>query len=205
MIDYSKLKLGKKRNVTLASLMDFLLYCSSEERWDAFWEITHDELAQDYPMTWKTFYKGLQFAYGNGKANHDEARELYDETSIACGLEYATKKETEWLKGHVKEDGFITVYRGCTLEEATSYDIGISWTTDLGVAEFFAFRFEDSVKKQGYTPCVLTAEVPMSYVNGILLDRAESEVIITDLYSFDDGVRVFSQKPTEAYEKYINS
>ena len=205
MIDYSKLKKNKKGAVTLRSLMDFLLYCSSEERWDAFWEIANGELARWYPMSWKTFYKGLQFAYSSGKANHNDARQLFSETAYACGLEYATKKESDWLKKHIDEDGYITLYRGCIFEEAMSEEIGISWTTDLGVAEFFAYRFEDSIKKQGYHPCVLTTKVPAHYVSCILLDRDEDEVILTELYSLDDGVKMHNQKPTEAYEKYMSN
>ena len=73
MINYNKLKLNKKGQVTLKSLMDFLLYCNSEERWDAFCEIANGELASEYPMSWKTFYKGLQFAYDSGKAAPSEA------------------------------------------------------------------------------------------------------------------------------------
>lgn len=201
MIDYDKLELNKKGQVTLKSLMYFLLYCSSEERWDAFWEITHDELAQDYPMSWKTFYKGLQFAYGSGKAPHSEASEMFNE--IDDFTEYATKEEVKWLKRQLDNHGKITVYRGCTTGEIDNENIGVSWTTDLGIAEFFAYRFKDKAIEAGYQPCVIKANIHWGDIKGVLLDREEDETVIPNVFA--DEVEIISTEPTEAFEKYMKN
>lgn len=198
MIDYNLLQLKKDGSVSQKSLMNFLGYCNSEERWDAFWELTHEN-AEEYPMSWKTFYNGLLFAYGSGKASHSEAKEMFDE--IFDFAEYAAKKDVKWLKSKWCEGHGITVYRGCTTGEIDNDDIGTSWTTDLGTAEFFAYRFKDKVEEAGYQPCVIKAEIDWTYVKAVLLDRDEDEVVITDLCA--DEVEVIGTEPTEAFDNYM--
>lgn len=200
MIDYSLLKFKKNGQVSTKSLMDFLLYCNGEERWDAFWELTHDD-AEDYPMSWKTFYKGLVFAYGSGKASHNEAKEMFDE--IFSFEEYANKKDIKWLESKWCEGHGIILYRGCTTGEIDDDNIGVSWTTDLGTAEFFAYRFKDKAEEAGYQPCVIKAEVGFADVKAVLRDRNEDEVVITELYA--DDVEIISTEPTEEYEKYMKA
>ena len=198
MIDYSLLKFNKNGQVSTKSLMDFLLYCNGEERWDAFWELTHDD-AEDYPMSWKTFYKGLQFAYGSGKAAPSEASELFEECQLDW-YECSTKKEQRFYDA-IEGDQYI--YRGCTEEEGDEY--GISWTTDKGVAEFFAYRFKDILEKNGKHPRVIKIKVKdiSGGICGILLDRGEKEVIIPNGFVEEKNVEVDSTEPTEAYEKYM--
>lgn len=199
MIDYNKLEHNKKEQVTLRSLMDFLLYCNSEERWDAFYEIANGELASEYPMSWKTFYKGLQFAYGSGKAAPSEASELFEECQFDW-YECSTKKEQRFYDAIEGED---YLYRGCTEEEGDEY--GISWTTDKGVAEFFAYRFKDILEKNGKHPRVIKIKVKdlSGDICGVLLDRGEKEVIIPNGFVEEENVEVDSTEPTEAYEKYM--
>lgn len=201
MIDYNKLEHNKKGQVTLRSLMNFLLYCSSDERWDTFWEITHDE-ENNYGMDWKTFYKGLTFAYQCGKAPHSEAKELFDE--ISYPPDFISKKDMKWLDKHLQDNHCkVTVYRGCTTGEINKDDIGTSWTTDLGTAEFFAYRFKEKAIETGLQPCVIKAEVWWDSIKAVLLDRNEAEVVITDLCA--DDVEIIGTEPTEAYEKYMKN
>lgn len=199
MIDYNLLKLKKNGQLSEKSLDKFLMYCNGEERWDAFWELTHD-YAEEYPMSWKTFYKGLVYAYGSGKASHSEAKEMFDE--IWNFDEYATKEEIKWLESKFNGNR-ITLYRGCVTKEIDEDEIGVSWTTDLGIAEFFAYRFEDKVKEAGYQPCVIKTEVTWAYVKAVLLDRDEDEVVVTELYS--DDVEIISTEPTEAFDNYMKN
>lgn len=200
MINFDLLKLNKNGQVSLKSVMDFLLHCSGEERWDAWWDITHYERAEQYPMTWKTFYKGTQFAYGSGKAAPSEASEMFEECQFDW-YECSTKKEQKFFDSIDDED---YLYRGCTEEEGDDY--GVSWTTDKGVAEFFAYRFKDILEKNGKHPQVIKVKVKDLYgqgICGVLLDRNEKEVIIPDGFINPDTVEVDSTEPGEAYEKYM--
>jgi len=195
MIDYSILKIWNG-HVTLKSVMDFLLRCTGEERWDAFWELTHEN-ASAYPMRWKTFWKSLQFAYSDGRAATSEAEELFREFECAEWYGYSTKKEQKFFE-QIGNDQIL--YRGCTLEEVESGCYGVSWTTDRKIAEFFAYRYEDILKRNGKRPCVVGVKAKDANICGILLERGEKEVILIDIDK--DKVDVIATEKTEYYDKY---
>ena len=73
--------------------------------------------------------------------------------------------------GLVKPDEQLTVYRGCTLETRWR----LSWTTDLGQAEWFAAR----LKLFGYAgTTVYSADVPPRHVLGLIQGRNVHEVVV---------------------------
>lgn len=197
MIDYDRLKLGSDGRLTIKSLLSFLFYCNSEERGYAFYDLIHDEeLVKKYPMSWKTFYRGLTNAYDSGKMPASLAREMFDDTNLYCSwYALALKKDKDFFSAiPTDENGFVTLYRGCSKEEIEDGEIdGVSWTTNRGVAEFFAFRFD----KKGV---VVSTKLPLSYICGVLTDRSEDEVIITE---YIDDFEIVTEEPTEHYKQYI--
>lgn len=76
----------------------------------------------------------------------------------------------------------VTIYRGMSrdeLEECGSV-MGISWTTEYGVAEFFAARMP---KK--YNPIVVKAIVPKSLIKFATMCRYEFEVLVEWVDDFE--------------------
>lgn len=68
----------------------------------------------------------------------------------------------------------ITIYRGCDRRELeeTGQPLGISWTTDIDCANFFAYR--------GHNPygCVCSTTINKSDIKAYTNDRHESEVLV---------------------------
>jgi hypothetical protein len=64
----------------------------------------------------------------------------------------------------------IAIYRGCQ----RGRERGLSWTTDIKVAEGFAAgkRCINSM------PTLVTAVIPKAYVFGVFIERKESEITI---------------------------
>ena len=201
MIDYSKIKKGKDGRVTTKSLMEFLLYCNSgTEIWDAWWELTHDEeLTSEYPMSWKTFYKGLIHAYCQGKMAHSDARDMFEEVS-AYWYDYAQKKDRRFYDNLERDErGYVTLYRGCSQAELDAGESGVSWTTDRAIAELFAFRFSD-IKGNEDDGVVIKTKVHIGDIASVITDRDEDEVIY--IWWIDD-YEVVTRKPTEYFEQYM--
>lgn len=196
MVDLGKLKIGKNGLVTTESLISFLLYCNSEERGDAFCHLVlNEEMRKKYPMNHKTYYIGLTNAYDSGNIPPIMARSLFIELFGEDCLNYCTKKDKDFYKSiKTDENGFVTLYRGCSKDESMNDVIkGISWTTNRGVAEFFAFRF-------GQKGVVVSTKIPKTDIVTVLTDRCEDECIVTEII---DDFEIVTDKPTEYYAQYL--
>lgn len=90
----------------------------------------------------------------------------------------------------------VEIYRGCNIHELdeTGFPLGISWTMDYKVAEFFAYRYKN---KEG---CIIKTKVPKSLIKCYENDRREAEVIITNPFiMMIDGFEIVSQGEWEGY------
>lgn len=195
----------KNEKINLKTLRKTLYSCSSGARWNRLYDLTHEEVKpgiydfkKKLPMSFRTFYRGLLEAYSTGKCSHFEAIEMFD--MVDDFTKYATKKELKWFKEQFKNKKEITLYRGCITKEVDDDNIGCSWTTDIGVAEFFAYRFKDSIIQQGYTPCVIKTTARKNDIAAVIIDRDEKEMILTEVYNSD--VKIVGTEPTEEFEKF---
>ena len=120
---------------------------------------------------------------GRESSTYEQLRELFPD--VWCDVEFPHNVfgMRYWLKlfkttgfvtdepGLVKPDEQLTVYRGCTLETRWR----LSWTTDLGRAEWFAAR----LKLVGYAgTTVYSTDVPPRHVLGLIQRRNEHEVVV---------------------------
>lgn len=107
------------------------------------------------------------------------------------------KKERNALD---KMPDVVTLYRGCSkneLNEEEGNTLGISWTTNREVAEFFAFRFGYDENKPRV---VVSCEVPKGE---ILAYFGEPEFECICLGICADNVRIETEEPTKYYERYM--
>lgn len=86
---------------------------------------------------------------------------------------------------------YITLYRGGSLKEISS-TFGVSWTTEIGTAEHYAYKEE----REGR--CVYCVVVPKSEIRAIPIPDALIEIMILDPVS----VEIISTEPTEAFYQY---
>lgn len=196
MIDYSLLKKGKDGKVTIEGIFGFLCYCNSDERWDAFISlIVDDDLREEYPLNKYAYYRGLEDAYTSGWADPYQAYEIFEETNYNMEwLRYTTKENRDFYY-NLPEN--IELYRGCSKEEYETSNIGFSWTTDRGEAEFFAFRFSHDDR------IVIKTSVPKHYLCYTFQDRHEKECIVLPMDSSD--VEIVTTSPTAYYDEYMKN
>ncbi len=99
-----------------------------------------------------------------------------------------------------KMPDIVTLYRGCSkneLNEEEGNTLGISWTTNREVAEFFAFRFGYDENRPRV---VVSCEVPKGE---ILAYFGEPEFECICLGICADDVRIETESPTKYYERYM--
>ena len=192
MVDYDRLKFGKDGKVTISSVKDFINWCSSDEVWDAWYELC-TEYADEYLMSYKTFYRGLILAYEKSKTSVYGAKELFEEVADYW-YDFALKKDKDFYD-NLKTDkkGYVTLYRGCSQTEIDDDEIGTSWTTNRGIAEFFAFRYDkpDAV--------VLRAQVHKWDIASVITSRGEEEVIVIVIEDYE----IVTREKTDYYDQYM--
>lgn len=96
----------------------------------------------------------------------------------------------------------VVVYRGCDYDEVEECGVplGISWTTELKVAEFFAYRWNNP------NGCICKAVVPKSSIRYATNDRMEFEVMIIDVDDCDIISKGESDKfNIDEYHNYMDS
>ena len=96
----------------------------------------------------------------------------------------------------------VTIYRGCNIKElnylkkkGNTSCLGISWKTDRGVAEFFAFRVGNKDR------VVVSAVVKKSSIITFINNRDEYECIFLDIFSINP--QIVTQEPTKYYDEYM--
>ncbi len=196
LIDYSRLTKGKDGKVTVNGIMDFLLYCCDKNRWEAFYSLLeNDELRSKYPLNKYAFYRGFDFAYTCGRANRFEAYQILEDIAIWNEwCHYTTKNNRDFYK---QLPDIVELYRGCSKWEYDSSNILFSWTTDRGIAEFFAFRYSQENR------IVLKTKVKKERICCAFQDRDEKECVLIDLQPSD--VEIVTNSPTSFYTEYINN
>lgn len=114
--------------------------------------------------------------------------------------DYLSTKDYEYWQSLPDE---VEVYRGCDIQELdeAGFPLGISWTLDYKVAEFFAYRYKN---EEG---CIVKATVSKDDIICYKNSRCEAEVIITDPFA-SDNFEIVSQGEWEGYScedfhKYI--
>lgn len=147
--------------------------------------------------------KQIIFEYFSQGLKHLEPIEVLLAFNNTDPKEYLSEKDYEYWQSLPDE---VEVYRGCDIHELdeTGFPLGISWTVDYKVAEFFAYRYKND---EG---CVIKAKVPKSLIKCYENDRSEAEVIITDPFIIMlSGFEIVSQGEWEGYScedfhKYID-
>jgi hypothetical protein len=81
---------------------------------------------------------------------------------------YMDRKQAKFYK---RLPNIVTVFRGCSKDRV----LGISWTTDVAVAEGFA-RGHRGISPTN--PVVARARIPRSEIFTVLVDREESEIVL---------------------------
>lgn len=178
------------------NILSTLFWVDSENRWELF-----ELICDKYDLTPKAFAIGLKDAWSTGiGTGSPKVFSFFRRVDRTLMMDEEEQQYYDALPDKV------TLYRGCDINElnylkddcADDNDgscLGISWTTDRGVAEFFAFRYdiEDRV--------VVSIEVEKSSIVTFINDRNEYECIILDIDSL--APQIVTYEPTEFYEEFI--
>jgi hypothetical protein len=74
----------------------------------------------------------------------------------------------------------VTIYRGTVTAELANGQIGVCWTLDRSIAEWFATEHE-RFRTLGSVPLVLQTTIAKHEVCGLLLERQEAEVLAVSM------------------------
>lgn len=135
-------------------------------------QLFNDIIESDLKVTDKAFAEGLRFAYTTGK--------MYDiEDWFLVGTYFESVELSRMLKGREKKlfdtlPQVIEIYRGCCFVDDIENLMGYSWTLKKEIADFFAYRFNQSSR------AVYKKTINKNEIAALFLDRKEFEVIVLD-------------------------
>ena len=160
------------------------------------WEL-FVKICEKYELSPKVFTLGLKDAWTIGVGTGDpKAIEYFRKVD---GRLMMDEKEQLYFDALPDE---VTIYRGCNIKElnylkkkGNTSCLGISWTTDRGVAEFFAFRVGNRDR------VVVSAVVKKSSIITFINNRDEYECIFLDIFSINP--QIVTQEPTKYYDEYM--
>lgn len=176
--------------LNVKEVCEYLGLADSHKRFDWFQEL----VTENRLKTKRSFNRAFEYAYTTGIVR--DWQFFYDWCynnprldTLLCS-DRPGKKELKALP----DDGMITIYRGTGKDELTSDAgwYGPSWTTDRGVAEFFAFRHlrKDRV--------VVQTKVKKSDIKAMFGDRSEHEVLCM-IYK---KPKVVCETPTDEFDRF---
>lgn len=179
---------------------DFLLniFCSigSRRLWDFYIDFFILKSRIRRKMSPKVEAYGWKYVYQIDYVHLDDKFILIDVLNRITLNNRMTDKELEYYNR--LPDKFM-VYRGTNENEYESGKIGVSWTPEQKVAEYFAYRREEQdslVSKR----IVLATTICKEDITACLLDRNESELII-DSKKLSD-IHVLLTQRTDLYDVY---
>lgn len=91
----------------------------------------------------------------------------------------------------------LTLYRGCSVAEVAAGVYGLSWTRSRAVAEWFAWRWDDTDAGR----CVVATEVRRADVLAFFGGRGEVEAV-ADVDAHRYPVEVIAREPSAMYWDY---
>ena len=160
------------------------------------WEL-FVKICEKYELTPKVFAFGLKEAWTHGVGTGDpKAIALFRKVD---GRLMMDEEEQEYFDALPDE---VTLFRGCNINElnylkkkGNASCLGISWTTDRGVAEFFAFRVGNKDR------VVVSVGVKKSSIIAFLNGRKEYECIFLDIHSIKP--QIVTKEPTKYYDEFM--
>ena len=91
----------------------------------------------------------------------------------------------------------MTLYRGCSTKEAEFGNFGFSWSLNRQVAEFFAFRKDQS------DTAVYSIHADKEDIMAIILERSEDEALYFNSFFVADNYKLVTDRPTEYYKDFM--
>lgn len=191
--EYLQDYITKHNNEGLTGKELWAIYSVANDRtiWEAFCMLEEAGMISE-----SLFSDALLYAYTQGRADF-RAKEYFSRFSMDdCTLH---PEEIKDFYESLPEE--VTIYRGCAKEEFDDMDLGLSWTTDRGVAEFFAFRFSEP-NRVVIASC---APVPKKYFTAVYTGRSEAEVIANDYIFENYSIDIVTGEPTEHYHNFMKN
>lgn len=136
--------------------------CNSENRWQVFMSLFDTGNLDEEALNW-----GFHIAYTNGRVI-----KLDDVEKVLPLLNLELVSGEEGMNFYNSLPDVVTLYRGTSEEECNSMAYGFSWTTDVKVAKFFAYRHTTKNR------CVVGIDVEKKDIKAVFVSRDESECLI---------------------------
>ncbi|NEJ84140.1 hypothetical protein GR268_47770, partial [Rhizobium leguminosarum] len=124
------------------------------------------ELALDHQATWHLI-KSVWIDSENVEEHDEFWKDIWQEAKLDVTL------NTKELAAFHNLPNMVPVWHG--LERDDSKALGFSWTTHMGVAEWFAQRFARLSRRPAY---IAAGYVSKQHVKAYLLSRGEHEIIV---------------------------
>jgi hypothetical protein len=179
------------KRLRVEDVVPYLGLADSDVRFDWFQELVEEKRFASN----KAFKEAFTYAYTSGIVS--DWRFFFNRCYYNWALFGSPCLDTLGRKEfkNLPDDKKITVYRGTCIDELESENgwWGPSWSTDRGVAEFFAFRHG------GKDRVVVKTEVSKRDIRGFFGDRNEHEV----LYVVFDKPEVVTDVPTDEFDRYF--
>ena len=129
----------------------------------AFFKYTKDYVSEeDYNNFLAGMWTLVEFTNSDANISPNQFVSIFKKTN----KELLMNKDE--LLAYNNLDDLVTVYRGVKPKSSTK---ALSWTTDIGIAKWFADRWENNGK-------VYKAQIPKKYIFAYFLGRGEFEVVL---------------------------
>ena len=187
--------LNKHKALSHLDLDKILCWSNNDTRWWNYVQLVKSGRCTEFAIN-----KGFNDAYTTGKISSFEECVCFED--LLDKIRFEKVSDAYGLKLYKKLPNIINVYRGTSVDEFERYNecadlVGFSWTIDIGVAEFFAFRFNQPDR------LVMKASIPKQNIKAIFTQRKEYEVLIKP-DTFDScEIRIQTKKPTAYYDKFM--
>lgn len=151
------------------------------------------EIVQKCRITPDAFASGLADAYTMGHADRETALLLF---------QFANRRDimnADDLAAFDALPPYLTIYRGCSVEENRAGVFGLSWTVSRKIAEFFAWRFDAADRGRVVVRTIIPRADVLAYFNTL-----QEYEIITDVRRPACSVEVALSEPSGLYWEYMN-
>ena len=129
----------------------------------AFFKYTKDYVSEeDYNNFLAGMWTLVEFTNSDANISPNQFVSIFKKTN----KELLMNKDE--LLAYNNLDDLVTVYRGVKPKSSTK---ALSWTTDIGIAKWFADRWENNGK-------VYKAQIPKKYIFAYFLGRGEFETVL---------------------------
>jgi hypothetical protein len=165
-------------------------YADNENKWPLYCEIMESR-----KVTRAAAVQGYREALCMGRADY-RVIDIYEDQCFTTEEMLRSKKERKLWESLPDK---VTLYRGCSTKEGEYGNFGFSWSLNRRVAEFFAFRNDQS------NTAVYSVLADKEDIRAIILERSEDEALYFESFFTLVDYKLVTDRPTEYYREFVKA